>query len=164
MSRDDQTLFEAGPKKFLQRFVTLDKTWVHHLQPESQQSKQWKNMKAKIITSAGKVIASIFWDAGCVSSWSTPKSPNHYTPVHNQSLRMWLWTPSAPTSLSTSGSVKHDESSSQTSFDSQYYAIAAGENFFNSQERDWDKIPSTSLEKVYQWDLGYVEKNSNVFR
>ena len=55
---------------FVQRFVTLDKTWVHHYMPEiTQKSKQWMEArgsapkKAKLIASARKVMASVFWDA-----------------------------------------------------------------------------------------------------
>ena len=51
--------------------MTVDETLVHHFQPEmNQQSKQWKHLdsppskKAKTVMSAGKVMASIFWDAG----------------------------------------------------------------------------------------------------
>ena len=52
-----------------QRFVTMA-TWGHHFTPEAkQQSKQWKHpgspppKKAKTVPSAGKVMASVFWDA-----------------------------------------------------------------------------------------------------
>ena len=45
----------------------MDETWVHHLTPEcKQQSKQWKypgSPMPKTIPSAGKVMASVFWDA-----------------------------------------------------------------------------------------------------
>lgn len=48
----------------------MDETWVHHYTPETkQQSKQWVEAggsapkKAKSIASAGKVMASVFWDA-----------------------------------------------------------------------------------------------------
>ena len=54
---------------FLRLFVTTDETWVHYYTPETkQQSKQWKHVdspppkKAKAIQSAGKVMASVFWD------------------------------------------------------------------------------------------------------
>lgn len=70
ISRDCLEMFEADPQDFLNRFVTMDETWVHHYTPESkQQSKQWKKpgeptpKKAKTILSAGKVMASVFWDA-----------------------------------------------------------------------------------------------------
>ena len=70
LSRANLSLLEADPDNFLQRFVTMDETWVHHFTPESkQQSKQWKHpgspppKKAKAVPSAGKVMASVFWDA-----------------------------------------------------------------------------------------------------
>lgn len=62
--------YEADPNNFMERFVTTDETWVHYYQPESkQQSKQWKHKgspppkKAKVVKSAGKVMASVFWDS-----------------------------------------------------------------------------------------------------
>ncbi|XP_026314672.1 histone-lysine N-methyltransferase SETMAR-like [Hyposmocoma kahamanoa] len=69
-SRDCLELYEADPLEFIERFVTMDETWVHHNTPETkEQSKQWKRVgsptpkKAKVILSAGKVMASVFWDA-----------------------------------------------------------------------------------------------------
>jgi hypothetical protein len=48
----------------------MDETWIHHYTPESkQQSKQWTEAgcsapkKTGSVPSAGKVIASVFWDA-----------------------------------------------------------------------------------------------------
>lgn len=71
---DDSTtnlaLFRRNPDEFLRRYITVDETWVHYYTPEStQQSKQWvlpgesapKRPKAQ--KSAGKVMATIFWDA-----------------------------------------------------------------------------------------------------
>lgn len=62
--------FKRDPTDFVRRFVTMDETWVHHYTPETkQQSKQWVKAggpapkKAKSIPSAGKVMASVFWDA-----------------------------------------------------------------------------------------------------
>ena len=70
LSRTNLNLFEEDPANFLKRFVTMDETWVHHFTPEAkQQSKQWKHpgspppKKAKTVPSAGKVMASLFWDA-----------------------------------------------------------------------------------------------------
>ena len=40
--------------------MTMDKTWVHHFQPES---KEQSPKKAKSVMSAGKVITFIFWDS-----------------------------------------------------------------------------------------------------
>jgi hypothetical protein len=48
----------------------MDETWIYHYTPESkQQSKQWTEAgysvpkKTKSVPSAGKVMASVFWDA-----------------------------------------------------------------------------------------------------
>ena len=69
LSRTNLNLFEEDPANFLKRFVTTDETWVHYFTPEAiQQSKQWKHpgspppKKAKTVPSAGKVMASVFWD------------------------------------------------------------------------------------------------------
>lgn len=69
-SRECLDLYEADTQDFLDRFVTMDETWVHHYTPETkQQSKQWVRpgspppKKAKAILSANKVMASVFWDA-----------------------------------------------------------------------------------------------------
>jgi len=54
---------------FVRRFITMDETWIHHYTPESkQQSKQWTEAgcsapKTRSVPSAGKVMASVFWDA-----------------------------------------------------------------------------------------------------
>ncbi|XP_071097976.1 histone-lysine N-methyltransferase SETMAR-like [Haliotis cracherodii] len=70
LSRENLKLSESDPDNFLKRFVTMDETWVHHFEPESkQQSKQRKDVtsptpkKAKSVPSAGKVMASVFWDS-----------------------------------------------------------------------------------------------------
>lgn len=61
--------FRTNPDGFLSRLVTQDETWVHHFDPESKrQSMQWKHpwspppRKFRVTASAGKVMASIFWD------------------------------------------------------------------------------------------------------
>jgi histone-lysine N-methyltransferase SETMAR len=48
----------------------MDETWIHHYTPESkQQSKQWTEAscsapkKKRSVPSAGKIMASVFWDA-----------------------------------------------------------------------------------------------------
>jgi len=63
------TLFKRNPKEFLRRFVTVDETWIHWYTPETkEQSKQWTSpgepapKKAKTVPSAGKVMATVFWD------------------------------------------------------------------------------------------------------
>ena len=63
-------MFKRNPKEFLRRFITVDETWIHHYTPETkEQSKQWVEpgssapKKAKVVPSAGKVLATVFWDA-----------------------------------------------------------------------------------------------------
>ena len=58
---------------FLLRLATVDETWVHYYEPGNKsQSRQWvgpwspKPKKFKTQPSAGKVIATVFWDAKCV--------------------------------------------------------------------------------------------------
>ena len=55
---------------FLLRLVTVDETWVHYYEPENKaQSRQWvgpgspRPKKFKTKPSAGKVMATVFWDA-----------------------------------------------------------------------------------------------------
>ena len=52
------------------RLVTVDETWVHNYEPENEaHSRQWVGpespwpKKFKTKPSAGKVMASVFWDA-----------------------------------------------------------------------------------------------------
>ena len=70
LSIENLKLFEFDPEDFTARFITMDETWVHHFEPEyKQQSMQWKHpssptpKKAWVVPFAGKVMASIFWDA-----------------------------------------------------------------------------------------------------
>uniref|UniRef100_A0A3Q0RHJ7 Mos1 transposase HTH domain-containing protein n=1 Tax=Amphilophus citrinellus TaxID=61819 RepID=A0A3Q0RHJ7_AMPCI len=69
-SQVNLALFEANPDGFLERFLAQDECWVHHYEPETKrQSMQWKQPssptpeKAKVVSSAGKVMISVFWDA-----------------------------------------------------------------------------------------------------
>ena len=52
---------------FLLRLVTVDETWVHYYELENKaQSRQWVgpgSKKFKTQPSAGKVMATVFWDA-----------------------------------------------------------------------------------------------------
>ena len=68
-----------GPKDdFLLRLVTVDETLVHYYEPENKaQSRQWvrpgsprpKTFKKQ--PSAGKVMATVFWDAkGVIMCWT----------------------------------------------------------------------------------------------
>jgi len=61
--------FRRGPNCFLSRLVTMDETWLYHYDPETkQQSMEWRHSgspspkKIRVQKSAGKVLASIFWD------------------------------------------------------------------------------------------------------
>uniref|UniRef100_A0A3Q0T9I4 Mos1 transposase HTH domain-containing protein n=1 Tax=Amphilophus citrinellus TaxID=61819 RepID=A0A3Q0T9I4_AMPCI len=70
MSQVNLAIFEPNPAGFLERFLTRDECWVHHFEPETKrQSAQWKHpcspppKKAKVVSLAGKVMVSVFWDA-----------------------------------------------------------------------------------------------------
>ena len=61
------TYFNRNPKEFLLRFVTMDKTWIHHHTLEShKRSKQWAKhggtapKRPKRQQSTGKVVSSVF--------------------------------------------------------------------------------------------------------
>lgn len=63
-------LWDADPENFPSRIVTGDESWFHHYDPETkEQSKEWRKkhegapIKARVQKSAGKVLATIFWDA-----------------------------------------------------------------------------------------------------
>ena len=62
--------FRSKEDDFLLRLVTVDETWVHYYEPENKaQSRQWvgpgspKPKMFKTQPSAGKVMATVFWDA-----------------------------------------------------------------------------------------------------
>lgn len=63
-------MFKRNPTEFISRLVKMDETWIHHYTPESnQQATKWvepggsRPKRPKTQTSAGKVLASVFWDA-----------------------------------------------------------------------------------------------------
>ena len=63
-------LFQCYKKEFLHKYVTVGETWIQHFTLDSnQQSAEWtvanksRPKQPKTQTSAGKVLASIFWDA-----------------------------------------------------------------------------------------------------
>lgn len=69
-SKENLELYETDPDNFLSRIVTGDETWVHHWDPETkQESMQWKHRgsppprKFRTQASAGKVMATVFWDS-----------------------------------------------------------------------------------------------------
>ena len=62
--------FNRNPKEFLHRFMTMDETWIHHYTRKSREgSKQCvkpgesATKCQKTQQSAGKVMASVFWDS-----------------------------------------------------------------------------------------------------
>ena len=62
-------MFSRNKKDFLRRYVTIDETWIHYYTLESKrQSSEWtgsgesRPKRAKTQQSAGKVMASVFWD------------------------------------------------------------------------------------------------------
>ena len=62
-------LFQCNKKDFLHKYVTMEETWIHHFtlesnlqSPESTAAGENHPKQPKIQTSAGKVLASIFWD------------------------------------------------------------------------------------------------------
>lgn len=63
-------MYKRNPDDFVSRFVTMDETWIHHYSPESdQEATYWQEAgesrakRPKTLQSAGKVLASVFWDA-----------------------------------------------------------------------------------------------------
>lgn len=72
-SETNLAIINQDPDGFLERFLTVDETWVHHFDPESKrQSIEWRHRglppprKFRSTTSAGKVMATVFWDAAGV--------------------------------------------------------------------------------------------------
>lgn len=60
--------FQEDSENFLSRFVTMDKTWVHHFDPGTKQQSSLRlsspiPKKFRVVASAGKVMSSIFWDS-----------------------------------------------------------------------------------------------------
>ena len=60
--------FRSKEHDFLSRLVTVDETWAHYYEPENT-ARQWiepgspRQKKFKPHSSAGKVMATVFWDA-----------------------------------------------------------------------------------------------------
>lgn len=61
-------MFKKNPTDFLQRFVTMNETWIHYTPETKQQSEQCTaqgesaTKKAKCVLSTEKVMALVFWD------------------------------------------------------------------------------------------------------
>jgi histone-lysine N-methyltransferase SETMAR len=66
-------LWKQNPDYFISHLVTGDETWIHHYDPETkQESSVWMPkgsvppVKAKTVKSAGKIMATIFWDSKAI--------------------------------------------------------------------------------------------------
>ena len=62
-------IYSANSDNVLSRIVTGDETWIHHWDPDTKQkSMQWKHAnsppprKFRTQQSAGKIMATVFWD------------------------------------------------------------------------------------------------------
>ena len=62
-------LYQRNKKEFLHKYVIVEETWIYHLTPESnRKSAEWtaagesRPKWPKMQTSAGEVLASVFWD------------------------------------------------------------------------------------------------------
>ena len=71
---------------FLLHLVTVDATWVHYYEPENKaQSRQWvgpgspRPKKFKTQPSAGKVMATVFWDTKGVIDFFTQEKYNNWS-------------------------------------------------------------------------------------
>jgi hypothetical protein len=60
----------AAEEDMLNKIVTVDESWVHHYQTESNcASMQWKRpsspstKKVKVMPAVGKVMLTVFWDS-----------------------------------------------------------------------------------------------------
>ena len=77
--------FPRDPDDFLSRLVTMDEAWLYHYDPETKQrSMEWQHSgsprpkKFQVQKSAGKVLASIFWDQDGILLIDKPsKGPNY---------------------------------------------------------------------------------------
>lgn len=70
VSKVNLQILKRDPDQFCRRVLTMDETWVHHFDPETKrQSMSWKRpssppvKKFRVARTAGKVMASVFWDS-----------------------------------------------------------------------------------------------------
>lgn len=70
ISKRNLEMLQRDPDQFCRRVVTMVETWVHHFDPETKrQSMSWKRpssppiKKFRVAPTAGKVMASVFWDS-----------------------------------------------------------------------------------------------------
>ena len=63
-------IFQRNSKEFLRRYVIVDGTWIHYYTPGTKNQSKMRTgpgetapTKAKTVPSAGKVMATIFWNS-----------------------------------------------------------------------------------------------------
>nr|XP_040567943.1 histone-lysine N-methyltransferase SETMAR-like [Lepeophtheirus salmonis] len=63
-------MIRRNKPEFLHPYMTMDETWIHHFIPKyNRQSSEWTahdepaSKRGKMQQSAGKLMASVFWDA-----------------------------------------------------------------------------------------------------
>ena len=68
-SAESLQLFKKNSAAFLQRFVTMDETCIHHCMPEMKQMPKQRTGRgeraskmANSVPSTRKVVASVFWE------------------------------------------------------------------------------------------------------
>ena len=84
-----------GDPTFLERIITGDETWVYHFEPESKRrSMEWRHptsprtKKFKAQNSAGKIMATVFWDSqGVILVDFLPKGETINSEVYIETLR-----------------------------------------------------------------------------
>ena len=56
-SRNNLSRYRSDPAKFIRRYVTMDKTWAHHFDPETKlQSKAWKHPTSPLPVKFRKIV------------------------------------------------------------------------------------------------------------
>ena len=84
-----------GDPTFLERIITGDETWVYYFEPESKRrSMEWRHptsprtKKFKAQNSAGKIMATVFWDSqGVILVDFLPKGETINSEVYIETLR-----------------------------------------------------------------------------
>ena len=85
--------FRSKEDDFLSRLVTVDEIWIHYYEPENKdQSRQWvgpgspRPKKFKTQPSAGKVMATVFWDAQGIIMLYFPAKKSTITGAYSANL------------------------------------------------------------------------------
>ncbi|KAL7727958.1 hypothetical protein ACLKA6_019517 [Drosophila palustris] len=77
-------MFTRNKSEFLRRYITMDETWIHHFTPESNRQSaeshaggESRPKRPKTQQLAGKVMASVFWDAWNNIHRLSPEGADH---------------------------------------------------------------------------------------